>query len=308
MKQKLEVSNSELKFIVEGCRHNCRLDGRAGNELRSYTTLAAGNSAETNLTRSPPLVSSQGSARVFLASRETHVLVSVKGELVRPASESPDRGVVTVYVDVGNKRNEELESTLAGLLLPHLFDTKSLCIVPDIYAWKLSIDVLVLDSAGGSLLDACSLGINKALLSTLLPNVTFCPAQNGETGSLQLDSDLSKGVTLSTQLIPPSIITVTMLKSPTPVFILDATKAEEACAYAFVHIVVDVTNDSPKICAVQTSGKEPLSLAVFQAATSFLLESGPKQFAARSTETSPDLLMRSIFVLQQSLSGHELSR
>jgi exosome complex RNA-binding protein Rrp42 (RNase PH superfamily) len=325
MNQKIEVSKSELKFIIEGCRDNCRLDGRAGHEYRSYTTLAAGNSVETNLTKSPPLVSSQGSARVFLATGETHVLVSVKAELVRPAADNPERGVVSVHVDAGNKRNEELESTLASLLLPHLLDTNSLCIVPGLYAWKLNIDVLVLDSAGGSLLDACSLGINKALLSTLLPNVTFCPAQNGEKGSLQLDSDLSKGVFLSKEVVPPSIITATMLKSPTPVFILDATKAEEACAYAQIHIVVDVSDDSPKICALQTSGKEPLSLAVFQDATSFVLksissdcspfkgthrlpsfsESGAKNSVVPSLEASPDLLMRPTFVLQQSLHGHE---
>ena len=304
-KQQQDVSSSELKFIVEGCRDNCRQDGRARNEYRPYTIVAGvGNSVEMNLQRSPPLILSQGSARVFLVTGETHVLVSVKAELVCPAAERPNHGVVNVHADVGSSvrsDNDELESILANLLVPHLLDTKSLCIVPDLYAWKLNIDVLVLDSAGGSLLDACSLGITKALLSTVLPNVTYCPSKDGEKGSLQLDSDYSAGNFVLKGPTPPSIITATMLKSLAPVFILDATKAEEACAYAQIHIVVDVSGKSPKICSLQTSGKDPLSLPAFQDATSFVLESAPRNFPLSKPESSSELLLQPTFVLQQSL-------
>ena len=66
------VSDSEARFIAEGCRVDCRADGRARDEFRSYTVVAAGNSVEANLRRNPPLVLSQGSARVFVATGETH--------------------------------------------------------------------------------------------------------------------------------------------------------------------------------------------------------------------------------------------
>ena len=164
------ISKSEQRYIIEGCQDNCRQDGRTCDEFRKYLTIV-GESSETSSSADAgqppngPLVLSNGSSRVLLPTGETHILVSVKAELVEPSRSKPNEGIVTVHVDTmnSNRRNDELESTLADLLVPHLVDLKKLCIVPGYHAWRLHLDLMVLESEGGSLLDACSQGIHGAL-------------------------------------------------------------------------------------------------------------------------------------------------
>ena len=275
------VSQSELKYILQGCRDDCRVDGRRRNEFRPYSIVVN------------DICLSYGSARVFLPSGSTHIIVSVRAELVIPpsapvstsASALPsggrnEEGVIEVHVDFmhGNNRaaEDDLESTLSSLLVPHLVDRKALCVSPDHYVWKLSIDVLVVASGGGSLVDACSLGIKAALRRTLLPKITLVSTdtaknKGGEGGSntdvssnvdtttkasdvrptIQVDSDIR-----SAQPIPgissdegdngdmiPTIVTVSILRDDqkSPLFIVDATGEEECCSFAQVHVVLQQT-------------------------------------------------------------------
>ena len=132
------ISSSEQRYILEGCLANCREDGRSRDEFRPYYGVVN------------DFALSYGSARVFLPTQKTHLLVSVKAELVVPASAAPNEGVVEVRVDFmhndksGNRKDETLEWTLANLLVPHLVDTKKLCIAPEYYVWKMSIDIFVI--------------------------------------------------------------------------------------------------------------------------------------------------------------------
>ena len=268
------ISSSESKFIIEGCRDGCRVDGRSRKDFRLYSSVV-GDFALSN-----------GSARIFLATKESHVLVSVKAELVVPASSAPSEGAVEVHVDYmqGNtsSRDDELASTLSNLLVPHLVDREKMCVASNYFVWKLNIDVLIITSGGGSLIDACSQGIHAALQQTLLPRLTVVPASEGKGNkpTIQVDSDINAAERIPGVENAPVIVTVSLLRhKKTPVMIVDATEEEEACAFARVHVVLDRGISSlpeksrePMICALHTAGGGALPFALVQDVTSFVLE------------------------------------
>jgi exosome complex RNA-binding protein Rrp42 (RNase PH superfamily) len=251
---------------------------------------------------------SYGSARVFLATGETHVLVSVKAELVVPASLAPTEGVVEIHVDFlqTNQRrgDEELESTLSTLLMPHLVDKKELCISPEYYVWKLNIDLFIITSGGGSLIDACSQGIHAALQKTLLPNISVLPASesSGSKPTIQVDSDIKAAKIIPGIAKAPVIVTISLLrKGNTPILIVDATGEEEACSFAQVHVVLDrgdpSTSKEPMICALHKAGGGALPFTLLQDVTSFCLEaSGSSRIIVSE---SIHHLLQDNFVIQQ---------
>ena len=269
------ISSSESKFIIEGCRDDCRVDGRSRKDFRLYSSVVG------------DFALSHGSARIFLATKETHVLVSTKAELVVPASSAPSEGAVEVHVDYmqGNNsssRDDDLQYTLSNLLVPHLVDREKLCVAPHYFVWKLNIDVLVITSGGGSLIDACSQGIHAALQQTLLPRLTVVPASEGKGNkpTVQVDGDIKAAKCIPGVEDAPIIVTVSLLRhKKTPVMIVDATEEEEACAFARVHIVLDRGKSSsskksrePMICALHTAGGGALPFALVQDVASFVLE------------------------------------
>lgn len=274
----MTISTSESKFIIEGCRDGCRVDGRSRKGFRLYSSVVG------------DFALSHGSARIFLATKETHLLVSVKAELVVPASSAPTEGAVEVHVDYmqGNNNksgDDDLESTLSNLLVPHLVEKEKLCIAPNYFVWKLNIDVFVITSGGGSLIDACSQGIHAALQQTMLPRLNVVPATEGRGNkpTVQVDSDIKVAEHIPGIESAPIIVTVSLLRHrKTPVMIVDATGEEEACAFARVHVVLDRGKASsspsskkqrePMICALHTAGGGALPFALLQDVTSFVLE------------------------------------
>lgn len=269
----MSISTSESKFIVDGCRDDCRVDGRSRKDFRLYSSVVG------------DFALSYGSARIFLATKETHVLVSVKAELVAPASSAPSEGAIEVHVDYmqgnNNNRDDDLESTLSNLLLPHLVDKRKLCVAPNYYVWKLNIDLFVITSGGGSLIDACSQGIYAALQQTLLPKISAVPAHEGggKKPTVQVDSDIKMAQSVPGVENVPIIVTVSLLKhKKVPVMIVDATGDEEACAFAKVHVVLGRGRSSskktrePMICALHTAGDGSLPFSLLQDVTSFVLE------------------------------------
>lgn len=270
----MSISSSESKFIIDGCRDDCRVDGRLRKDFRLYSSVVG------------DFALSYGSARIFLATKETHILVSIKAELVVPASSAPTEGAVEVHVDYmkgTNSRDDDLESTLSNLLVPHLVDKRKLCIAPGYYVWKLNIDLFIITSGGGSLIDACSQGIHAALQKTLLPRISVIPANEGggNKPTVQVDSDIKVAQKIPGVENAPVIVTVSLLQhKKNPVMIVDATGEEEICAFAKVHVVLDRGESSssskerrePMICALHKAGGGALPFALLQYVTSFVLE------------------------------------
>ena len=288
------------KFIIQGCQENCRQDGRSRSCQRPYTVVGDSTDGELAIEHHPSLALSNGSARVLLDSGETHVLVSVKAELVTPALNYPHDGVIDVHVDRMQKRDEDLESTLTSLLLPHLVNTRKLCIVSHYYVWNLHLDILILASNGGSLLDICSHGIRAALSNTRLPNLSTVPTSGEGKPSLQVNSDIRSACLIPGVETIPVIVTVSLLKCPSPIFILDATKEEEYCSFAQIHVVLEQSKEEPIICAIHKAGRGSLPLSLLQEVTAFVSQPrGGTMSVAPDNSYQIQILQESFAIRQQ---------
>ena len=266
------ISSSEQRFIWQGCADDCRADGRTCSESRQYS-----------LTKRAPLELSNGSSRLLLPSGETHILCSTKAELVHPSQSQPNQGLLSLHVDTLTSKashdNEELESVLHHLL-SDIIDLKGLCIVPYHYCWRLHIDVMLLTVQGGSVVDACASVILQSLKSTVLPTIQVVEKEdatseqndNSNRPALSVDPDIAHAEPIpglaSSAL--PHIVTVTVLQEPSSssgaaisrkskqVLLVDATKLEEACATAQVHVTVyadaSSNSNSKSVGAICKSG------------------------------------------------------
>jgi exosome complex component RRP42 len=249
----MAISSSEMMFILQGCRDNIRLNGRAVQERRSYTLLGSGSM------EGAPLVLSNGSARILLPGGETHILCSIKAELVHPSPDSPDQGVVELHVDtLYGKRQDQLESSLSDLLLDHVVDKKGLCVVPHHYVWRLHMDLMVF-SCQGSLLDVCSRVMRAALQQTKLPHIVPIKEKRtderaGAQMDLAVDGDIVKALAPAGVEQCPILVTVNVMQCPpqgAPVLLVDATLEEEACVSCQVRVVVDPNG---RVCALDNQG------------------------------------------------------
>jgi exosome complex component RRP42 len=251
------LSIAEQYYILEGCRDNCRADGRSRVDLRPFSLLTT-----------DPLVLSHGSSRILASN--TEILCSIKAELVHPRPETPHQGVVEFHVDLGTngdfrKRRlleQQLQTSLTFLLQDTLVPLESLCVVPGHYAWRLHCDLLVLQLGGGSVVDVASRALRGALLQTKLPHVVPLGSSNkGEaTVDLAVDGDMHKAHSIVGTTIPV-IVSVAIAKCPpnsTPVLVLDATAHEELCASCIVRVAI---SPSGQVVAIQNaSGSLPLGL------------------------------------------------
>ena len=314
------ISNSENQFILEGCRDNCRQDGRSRDEFRSYAIVSSDSNAiasDQHQRLQPPLVLSNGSARLLMSTGETDLVCSVRAELAHPAIDRPNSGVLEIHVDTTRKssRNnslDELESTLSRLLSSHLVDLDKLCISPSHYAWRLHVDLLVVASSGGSLVDACSIVIRAALRNVRLPSVSTLTRNESQSDEskpeLQVDADVASAKPIPGLEKAPQIVTVTILKckprasssttspKPTTVLIVDATMEEEACAFAKVHIALDRSKASdPTICALHKAGGGALPFNLLQDVTALAVEST----VPTSTAENSHSLLQDQFLLEQ---------
>jgi len=302
----LLLSKSEEDYIREGCLDNCRIDGRTRTDFRTYSIIvnsekrpanhdddegnprpvlaslpfSSSSPSSPSPSSSPPLILSNGSARLVSSDQRTHLLCSVKADIVHPAIHAPHEGVVELYVDrltaastATRKSDDELQALCRSLLLDELLDKNALCILPHHYVWRITIDLYLLSVVAGSLLDAASHVIRAALQHTVLPLVTpsltsssdaggggdtsssslLPPSQANATTDLLVDSDVCAAQPLPGADRAPILATVTVLKCRDPhassslstphstfVILHDATAEEEACSYCQVHVAVDL--------------------------------------------------------------------
>eukprot|EP00525_Craspedostauros_australis_P002988 CAMPEP_0198123860 /NCGR_PEP_ID=MMETSP1442-20131203/38540_1 /TAXON_ID= /ORGANISM="Craspedostauros australis, Strain CCMP3328" /LENGTH=296 /DNA_ID=CAMNT_0043783139 /DNA_START=36 /DNA_END=926 /DNA_ORIENTATION=- len=261
------LSRSESEYIVDGCVNDCRMDGRTREQTRSYTIEFGESSASTE---KAPLPLVNGSARLVSVAGETDILCSVKAELVHPALDSPTMGLLEIHVESHrNNRNDELESLLSSLILSRWDGHEQLCIVPKIYVWKVSVDLMIISADGGSALDLCACLIDAALANTSLPKIDVLPGESTARPALQLQSDPRKSQQFPKGSLP-SIVTVAVMKNETGriALVVDATTEEEACAFAMVHFAIDRSDQAPVIVSLAKTGRGALPVTVMQSVTS----------------------------------------
>lgn len=239
----------------------------------------------------PPLILSNGSARLTTLDMKETILCSVKAQVIRPSPNRPDRGVLEVSVDklsAGNQSElDEIQSLLSHLLLADdtsLVDRSSLCILAHEYVWKLSIDLVFLGSSvsATSRLHAISGVVHAALESTRLPVITaqdntspLTTSNNQEQVSLIVQDDIHYArPVISTDdqaftIVSIALLPCSSLQQQPIVMIVDASSEEQACALGQVHVAIQICRSSKRavqegerarVCAVHASGKIPLQL------------------------------------------------
>ncbi|CAE7922530.1 Exosc7 [Symbiodinium sp. KB8] len=136
-------SASELRYAKEGVKCGVRVDGRARNELRPMVV-------ECDLFPQP-----NGSARVTVPPSGSDAVAGVKADIVEVDPATPDQGVVEVSV---------------SLCAPGAFDLAGLCIAKGRYAWRIFVDVTVLQLRGNAV-GTVSLAAYAALQRARLPKL-----------------------------------------------------------------------------------------------------------------------------------------
>ena len=332
------LGQSEREYILAGCRQDCRLDGRTCHESRPYVLLYQQDT--TASAAADPIILSHGSARLLSANscadgESTQLLCSVKAELVQPAADRPDHGVVEIHVDtlaagISRRLCDDMQATLRHLLGSSIVDTRALCVLPQVYAWRLQLDVYILSHAG-SLLDACSQVIRAALRTTKLPAIDVLPIASHESinqestametsatgaavtaaaASVVVDGDIHNASSLPGVENGPVIVTVTVLQSldanqrPVTSLVLDATAAEETCATAQVHVACVSNTTTSAITAIRKTGTGALPMALLPEITKLALQaaetSNQEHAFVRKTcnETTAAWLLQGLYELQ----------
>eukprot|EP00455_Lapot_gusevi_P040478 TRINITY_DN4581_c0_g1_i2.p1 TRINITY_DN4581_c0_g1~~TRINITY_DN4581_c0_g1_i2.p1 ORF type:complete len:300 (+),score=22.36 TRINITY_DN4581_c0_g1_i2:87-986(+) len=252
------ISAAERDYIIEGVNHNVRNDGRSRMDFRHFSVEKG-----THL-----LPNTHGAARVKLGNDLiSEVLVGVKAEIAQPEPESPKFGKVKCSVDCFASVTRDLSQSQAqnftsrltriiekAIIEPNTIPLESLCIIPGKVCWILYIDVLVL-SSGGNLIDAISLAIRAALLTTSLPPVEVVPGESGseEDMDFELIDDPYRATPVQAQHVP---ITITLSKIGSSYLVADASLEEEQCASCQLSVAVDCES---LICSVQMNGPGALS-------------------------------------------------
>jgi exosome complex RNA-binding protein Rrp42 (RNase PH superfamily) len=245
------LSTADRRFLLQGCQDGVRIDGRGLNEYRDYHVL-----------QGVPLVTSNGSARI-VSTHGLDLVASCKAEVVKPSLCQPDRGLVEIHVEsytsqVDRKQAEACQTLLNRLLADHLLDLHKLCILSGDFVWQMTLDIYILNAAGGSIIEAASHLCKATLQSTRLPQLTVNANTTDATPSQEASFDLVVNSDVALAMPPPGsdnipvLVTLTLMpgRDSTLITILDASLEEESCAVAQVHVLVD----DNQVVAMQTSG------------------------------------------------------
>jgi len=168
----------ERRFVEDGIRQRCRCDGRTLLVSRELEVTTGANALAC------------GSASVSLDLRTPHILCTVKSEVI--TTSSTDQGELSLSLTISEARNplikryeKELSSALDTLLLAHI-NRNQLLILPGHRAWRLNLEVTILDLDCGNLLDHASLALHAALTDVKLPNVRGFLNANSEEVTLEV--------------------------------------------------------------------------------------------------------------------------
>ena len=232
------------KHIRNLLKEGKRLDGRGLEDYRKDIKIEYGVSKNA-----------EGSARVRIGN--TEVVAGVKMDVGEPYPDVPNKGSITVNVELLPLSNPEFESGPPGIEAIELaravvdrgiresdaLDFKSLCIKKGEKVWFLLIDVYSFND-DGNLSDAIGLAALAALKDARFPKY------DSKEGKIDYKKKTDKKVVLKELPIP-----VTILKIDDK-FIVDPSLFEEKAMDARLTIT---TVEDGRICALQKGGEKPLT-------------------------------------------------
>ena len=177
------ISMIDRQFIEEHLRKGERIDGRAFDEFRPIEIDANVVPAKA-----------EGSALVRLG--DTSVVAGVKVLTGEPYPDSPDEGVTMVTAEMspiasplfelGPPKEDAIELARVvdrGVRESEMVDAKSLCIKEGKKVYMVFADVYPLEY-DGNLIDASSIAVNAALMSTRYPEIKIEDGKEVETGKI----------------------------------------------------------------------------------------------------------------------------
>jgi len=225
--------------VREIAKQGKRLDGRKFDEYRPI-------SVEYNISDN-----AHGSCRIKIG--ETDVITGVKFALATPYPDSPNKGSITVGVELmplaspsfepGPPRENAIELARVvdrGIRESQAFDFEDLCIVEGEAVLFAFIDCYIANDAG-NLFDACSLSSLGALLQAKMPKVEDGKIVKGEySGQFALKSQ-------------PALCTFSKVSD---IIFTDAVLAEEKASEARLSIA---TTDKNQLSAFQKGGSGSFS-------------------------------------------------
>eukprot|EP00047_Mylnosiga_fluctuans_P006004 m.244172 g.244172 ORF g.244172 m.244172 type:complete len:285 (+) comp14401_c0_seq1:87-941(+) len=230
------LSNNERLFVQGGVAANMRADARARSDYRAFAVELG------------PVSSANGSSRLHLDG--TDVLVAIKAEIAQVDPALPGLGRVNFSVECsssaspaferrgGDQLAAEISQTLRRLCSPRSLNLEKLHIVEQT-AWLLAVDVLVLECAGGNLIDAIAMAVKAALSVTRVPEVEI--TGNGETipFDFELVDDPHKFRSLDVTRFP-TVVTLTRIGRH---HVIDASADEEQCGTGRTVVAVTEKGD-----------------------------------------------------------------
>ncbi|KAK6034598.1 3' exoribonuclease family, domain 1 [Cooperia oncophora] len=198
---------------------------------------------------------------------ETKVLCAVSATLCEPRTTRPNKGFVTVDVDMspmGNPAQEHNRLGERGLELTRMLelvlrdsrciDVESLCVRAHKEVWKLRVDVRILDDDGG-LLDCASVAAVAALYHFRRPNVTVQPNHT------LIHSEYEQALVPLNIYHMPICVSFGFTKSGN-VVVVDPTDKESQCLYG---CLVIACNKRREVCALHQSSNLILSTSAIEA-------------------------------------------
>lgn len=233
------VPKLKLDTLLTMLSRGLRLNGRRLDELRPISIVT------------DYISNADGSALVKLGN--TQVLVGVKLEIGTPFSDTPNEGNLIVNAEFvpaaspvfepGPPDENAIELARVidrGIRESKAVDLSKLVIIPGKRVWNLWVDIYVLDH-DGNLVDASSIGVLAALLTTKLPKVDV-----KEGGEVTIDRN-----TKTEQLVVRKCVTTVSISKIGEYLLVDPDLEEESLMDA--KLVVSVTDDG-LIAGLQKSG------------------------------------------------------
>ena len=209
---------------MKGVAKGVRLDGRSPHEARRLCIVSA----------DVPFAS--GSARASLGGSATNVLAVVKAELSACSVLGGGTIECAAHVHAGADSGAEIAAAVLRVFsAPGVVDLAALVVQPGVWAWRISIDLVVLLD-DGSLLDTAVAAAHAALRNARVPALRVIKTEGG--AELELDDDPGAAQMLPFALTLPAAVTLHLCGGRA---LVDATAAEAACAEGKVTVGVSPT-------------------------------------------------------------------
>mmetsp|Transcript_12726 Transcript_12726/g.28089 ORF Transcript_12726/g.28089 Transcript_12726/m.28089 type:complete len:280 (-) Transcript_12726:1105-1944(-) len=241
-------------FLREQLKVNARTDGRTLHEYRP-TTIVKGILRDT-----------AGSALV--RSGTTKILAASTLEVGRPSASAPQDGEVEINLSLGPTcvavagvadSGGDIDVPSVGSFVGRTIrasgaiDPAGLCIEAGRSAWKVRVDVLVLD-CGGNLADAAFVAAVAALSDTKIPEDIVVSEEDGSV-AIKAES-ATRPLVLRTLPVP---LTVGIFDGQ---FLVDPLNDEEALISSFVTVVANSKGQIFSVCKPGGAAISPQKLAL----------------------------------------------